>query len=108
MTGELYNDTVDRLPELEEIYAAASKDTSGRTIVKAVNLTGDDREVYIDIEGTEKKKVTIHSLSDCALSAENTFEQSDRIRPETVESALAENEYVLKVKPHSVNVLVFE
>lgn len=108
VNGELYNDTVDRLPELEEIYAAASKDTSGRTIVKAVNLTGDDREVYIDIEGTEKKKVTIHSLSDCALSAENTFEQSDRIRPETVESALAENEYVLKVKPHSVNVLVFE
>lgn len=108
VNGELYNDTVDRLPELEEIYAAASKDTSGRTIVKAVNLTGDDREVYINIEGTEKKKVTIHSLSDCALSAENTFEQSDRIRPETVESALAENEYVLKVKPHSVNVLVFE
>lgn len=108
VNGELYNDTVDRLPELEEIYAAASKDTSGRTIVKAVNLTGDDREVYIDIEGTEKKKVTIHSLSDCALSAENTFEQPDRIRPETVESALAKNEYVLKVKPHSVNVLVFE
>lgn len=108
VNGELYNDTVDRLPELEEIYAAASKDASGRTIVKAVNLTGDDREVYIDIEGTEKKKVTIHSLSDCALSAENTLEQPDRIRPETVESVLAENEYVLKVKPHSVNVLVFE
>lgn len=108
VNGELYNDTVDRLPELEEIYAAASKDASGRTIVKAVNLTGDDREVHIDIEGTEKKKVTIHSLSDCRLSAENTFEQPEMIRPETVESVLAKNEYVLKVKPHSVNLLIFE
>ena len=108
VNGELRNDTVDRLPELEELYAAASKDGCGRTIVKLVNLTGDEKNTVVDIEGDKKSSVTIHSLSDCAFSAENTFEQPDMIKPAVKNDEVVKNEYLYNVKPHSVNVLIFE
>lgn len=108
VNGELRNDTVDRLPELEELYAAALKDGCGRTIVKLVNLTGDEKNTVVDIEGGKKSSVTIHSLSDCAFSAENTFEQPDMIKPAVKKDKVVKNEYLYNVKPHSVNVLIFE
>ena len=108
VNGELYNDTVDRLPELEEIYLAASKDAFGKTVVKLVNLTGDDKNIAINIEGSAKSTVTVHSLSDCAFSAENTFEEPDKVSPAVAKDKIAQNEYIYNVKPHSVNVLVFE
>lgn len=108
VNGELYNDTVDRLPELEEIYVAASKDNGGRTIVKLVNLTGYEKNVAINIEGRDKSSVTVHNLSDCAFSAENTFEEPDKVCPAVKKEKITQNEYIYNVKPHSVNVLAFE
>lgn len=104
----LFNDTVDRLPELEELYVCASKDMDGRTIVKAVNLTGDEKQINISIVGADKKKLTAYRLADCALTAENTFEQPDLVTPDENEYSINKNECEYNVKPHSVNVLVFE
>ena len=108
VNGVLYNDTVDRLPELEELYVAASKDTQGRTIVKAVNLTGEARKVSVNIDGAPKNKVTVHRLAGCALTAENTFEQPELVAPVSEELAVNDNACDYSVEPHSVNILVFE
>ena len=108
MNGVLYNDTVDRLPELEELYVAASKDTQGRTIVKAVNLTGEARKVSVNIDGAPKNKVTVHRLAGCALTAENTFEQPELVAPVSEELAVNDNACDYSAEPHSVNILVFE
>ncbi len=106
--GILYNDTVDRLPQLEEIYVCASKDMNGRTIVKAVNLTGEEKNTVISIAGAYKSRLTVYQLSDCALTKENTFEQPDTIEPKKSVYQVENNEYQYIVKPHSVNILVFE
>ena len=106
--GILYNDTVDRLPQLEEIYVCASKDMNGRTIVKAVNLTGEEKNTVISIAGAYKSLLTVYQLSDCALTEENTFEQPDTIEPKKSVYQVENNEYQYIVKPHSVNILVFE
>lgn len=106
--GILYNDTVDRLPQLEEIYVCASKDMNGRTIVKAVNLTGEEKNTVISIAGAYKSRLTVYQLSDCALTQENTFEQPDTIEPKKSVYQVENNEYQYIVKPHSVNILVFE
>ena len=106
--GILYNDTVDRLPQLEEIYVCASKDMNGRTIVKAVNLTGEEKNTVISIAGAYKSRLTVYQLSDCALTEENTFEQPDTIEPKKSVYQVENNEYQYIVKPHSVNILVFE
>lgn len=106
--GILYNDTVDRLPQLEEIYVCASKDMNGRTIVKAVNLTGEEKNTVISIAGAYKSHLTVYQLSDCALTEENTFEQPDTIEPKKSVYQVENNEYQYIVKPHSVNILVFE
>ncbi len=106
--GILYNDTVDRLPQLEEIYVCASKDMNGRTIVKAVNLTGEEKNTVISIAGAYKSLLTVYQLSDCALTQENTFEQPDTIEPKKSVYQVENNEYQYIVKPHSVNILVFE
>lgn len=106
--GILYNDTVDRLPQLEEIYVCASKDMNGRTIVKAVNLTGEEKNTVISIAGAYKSRLTVYQLSDCALTQENTFEQPDTIEPKKSVHQVENNEYQYIVKPHSVNILVFE
>ena len=106
--GILYNDTVDRLPQLEEIYVCASKDMNGRTIVKAVNLTGEEKNTVISIAGAYKSRLTVYQLSDCVLTQENTFEQPDTIEPKKSVYQVENNEYQYIVKPHSVNILVFE
>lgn len=111
VNGEKYNDTVYRLPELEELYLTASKDEkTGTTIVKAVNLTGEEKQTQIAIQGTEKME--IHSICLCGygLTEENTFETPDRIVPAEKTEQLknsAQNEVEYTFAPHSFTVLVF-
>lgn len=108
VNGELYNDTIDRLPELEELYVAASTEGE-KTIVKVVNLTGDEKETELVLEGAAKTKVTITSLSGYALTAENTFAQPDFIMPQVcTEAVQSQRAYPYTFPAHSVTVLVFE
>lgn len=109
VNGEPFNDTVYRLPELEELYVAASKDEdSGRTIVKAVNLTGEEKRVLVRLDGEPKKTAKAICLKGHSLGEENTFEEPDKITPveEDVEVSGNEAEYVFG--PHSFVVLLFE
>ena len=108
VNGEKYNDTIYRLPQLEELYVAASKDTdSGRTILKAVNLTGEAKRVLVCLDGDAKKQARAVCLKGHGLGDENTFEEPDKITPsqEMVEICGNEAEYVFA--PHSFTVLIF-
>ncbi len=106
VNDELYNDVTDRLPELEELYVTASAEED-KTILKVVNLTGEEKETAIDLNGGKKTRVQITSLHDYALTAENTFEQPQNIVP-TVDTQEYCDGYHYIFAPHSVTVMVFE
>lgn len=108
VNGALYNDTVDALPQLEELYVTASADqTCGRTILKAVNLTGEEKEVRILLEGSEKKCVKVSGLRGYGLGDTNTFEEPEHIVPKEEWLPVTENALSYTFAPHSVTVLSF-
>lgn len=109
VNGVLYNDTVDRLPELEELYVTASVDAeNGKTYLKAVNLTGEEKKVKVVLTGAEKKKMIAATLAADSLSAENTFERPDAVVPRTEEMEVSGNDLEYVFPKHSMTVLAFE
>ncbi len=109
VNGEMYNDTTDRLPELEELYVAASIDRgTGETIVKVVNLTGEDKNVEIVLDGDAKTMAEVTALEGYELSAENTFEKPDYIGLLKETRPVKDNKLAHLFEAHSVNVIVFK
>ncbi|MBQ7919500.1 MAG: alpha-L-arabinofuranosidase [Lachnospiraceae bacterium] len=108
VNGENYNDVTDRLPEIEELYVTASVDKEqGTTIVKAVNLTGEEKNVLLSLDGGEKKQAEITSLAGCALDAVNTLDEPDNITTKKLHMTLIGNQLTYTFPPHSVTVMVF-
>lgn len=108
VNGELYNDTVDRLPELEELYVAASVDRNcDRTILKVVNLTGEDKKVKISLDGAAKNSVTVTCLKGHGLDETNSFENPDNIIPQTERFPVNGNILPYVFAPHSLTVFSF-
>ncbi|MCM1188008.1 MAG: alpha-L-arabinofuranosidase [bacterium] len=112
INGELYNDVKDRLPELEELYVTASAESGeeggeDRTVLKAVNLTGEEKKVRIVLKGKERKSAKASCLKGHGLGDTNTFEEPERIRPVEEELSLEGNELVYDFAPHSVTVFSF-
>lgn len=102
----LWNDTVDRLPELEELYISASIDKQcDRTKLKVVNLTGEEKRVKVVLKGPIRQQVQITSLTADSLTAENTFENPDRVAPITSERKMIDNQLEYTFPAHSVTVL---
>lgn len=109
VNGVMWNDTVDRLPEIEELYVTTSVDEkTGETILKAVNLTGEEKNVKIALEGAEKSEAKIIDFSGYELSAENTFEEPDKVKPREKNVKVSDNELVYDFPAHSVTVIVFK
>lgn len=109
INGEPWNDTVDRQPELEELYIAASVDSScEKTWLKAVNLTGEDKTVKINLTGPAKNTAVITSLTADSLAAENTFERPDRAAPVADEKEVEGNQLEYTFPAHSLTVLEYE
>ena len=112
VNGERHNNTVNALPEIEELYLCASTETqeSGamRTIVKAVNLTGEEKETTLVLEGGKKTRLVVTQLSGHGLTAENTFEAPENIVPVCLEQKVEENRTVYRFPAHSVTILSFE
>lgn len=109
VNGEVYNDVTYRLPELEELYVAASTDSAtGETIVKVVNLTGEDKNVEIVLDGDMKTTAEVVALRGYELSAENTFEKPDNVALLKEERPVKDNKLTHTFEAHSVNVIVFK
>lgn len=108
VNGENYNDVTDRMPELEELYVTASVDKAeGTTILKAVNLTGEEKCVELTLEGAEKKLAEVTSLAGFALDAVNTLDEPDRVAPVKETLTVSDNKLKYSFPAHSVTVLVF-
>ena len=108
VNGEIYNDVVDHLPELEELYVTASVDKKqGTTILKAVNLTGEVKEVVLTLDGAEKKQAEIISLAGYSLDAVNTLDEPDKVKTVKSDTVLEDNQLHYTFPPHSVTVMVF-
>ena len=87
---------------------AASKDgESGRTIVKAVNLTGEAKRVLVRLDGDAKRKARAVCLKGHGLGEENTFEEPDKIVPVEEVLAISGNEAEYVFEAHSFTVLEF-
>jgi len=112
VNGELYNNTVNAMPELEELYLAASTETlpdgTKRTIVKAVNLTGEEKETELLLLGENKTRAVITELSGHSLTAENTLEAPERIVPVQYEKEVNGNKMLHRFPKHSVTIVSFE
>ncbi len=107
--GQPCNHVVDHLPELEELYITASIDRNdGRTIVKVVNLTGDDKETKITLCGIQKHQVEIQTLSGYGLSDKNTFGDPEHIVPRTEWQDVRDNMLNYVFKSHSLTIFSFE
>ena len=108
VNGMLYNDCTDRLPQLEELYIAASVEKqSDRTILKVVNLTGEAKDVQILLEGSSKRCVDVYYLQNYGLDETNTFENSERIVPQHEEMAVVRNTLEYRFEPHSLTIFSF-
>lgn len=106
VNGELYNDTAYQIPEIEDLYICASEDDN-KTYTKIVNLTGDSKEVRINLDGCERTEVSITRLYDTELTAMNTFDNKELIRPQLVRKPVINNAVIYEVPAHSVNVFAF-
>ena len=111
VNGELYNRTENAMPQLEELYVCASRRVENgneQTIVKVVNLTGEEKETTVKLEGTAKESVTVTELSGQGLTDENSFEEPDKVVPAMQTTKVEDNSFCYRFKKHSVTVLVFE
>lgn len=110
VNGALWNDTVNRLPELEELYISASVEESpegSRTIVKAVNLTGEAKTTAVCLEGATKTVADITELSGHGLTEENSLDVPDKVAPKETTAEVEDNTLQYTFPPHSVTVLSF-
>lgn len=109
INGVMWNDTTDRLPELEELYVTSSVDeTTGETIMKVVNLTGDEKNVKLELDGDEKTSACVTVLAGYELGDENSFDEPDKIKPVEKQVSVENNELQYVFEPHSVTVLRFK
>lgn len=108
VNGVNYNDVTDHLPELEELYVTAGVDKDlGTTILKAVNLTGEEKEVLLTLEGEQKERAEITYLAGYGLDAVNTLDEPDRIKEKKASLTVADNQLLYSFPPHSVTVMEF-
>lgn len=108
VNGVLYNDTIDRLPEIEELYITTSIDqNTKKTYLKVVNLTGDAKEVQIELIGATKTQAHITTLQDCALTAVNRIGEKEDVTPTVCDAKVMNNCLLFTFKPHSVTVMEY-
>lgn len=100
---------VDLKPVLvEPLYTSASVKNDGTVILKAVNLLDSEKETTVRLYGMERKKKTgkLIRMAGYRLDDENSFEEPEKVAPKTQDFVLEEEETVLKIPAHSVNIFV--
>ena len=76
--------------------------------MKAVNLTGEEKEAELQLFGEEKSKLTVEQLAGHALTAENTFSNPDNVTVKLFEEEIKGNRLTCCFPKHSVTILSFE
>lgn len=104
VNGTLMNDTVDRLPEMEELYLSASKDSEDNIYIKAVNLQNEEVTVNISIPGARLKKA-VGEVFTGELTAENTFDDMGTVVPQHFGRIASDDGFEYTFKPRSVTAM---
>lgn len=106
--GELYMDTTDSPPIIEELYYTASTENStGDIIVKAVNVQNDDVEVVVNITGLEKclSIAEIDSIAGYSLDERNSYENPTKITSKKTCIELSEHQFPYVFPARSVTIM---
>ena len=94
----------DKLPA---VSASASKDANGVIHVSLVNIDSQKpQDISIEFRGSKLNSVTGRILTSAKLQDFNSFENSNKVKPEAFKGAtLSSNNLKVKLPPHSVVVL---
>ncbi|MFM9836936.1 MAG: alpha-N-arabinofuranosidase [Cyclobacteriaceae bacterium] len=91
---------------LPAISASASRDPKGITHISLVNIDAKNtQEVAIDLQSAKFTSVTGRILTSQKIQDHNTFENSDKIKPEVFKVTSVSSILKLKLPPFSVVVL---
>jgi alpha-N-arabinofuranosidase len=92
---------------LPAVSVTASRDKGGKVHISLVNIhPEEDAEVTLQIRGMDAGSVTGRILTAGELDAHNTFEEPDRVHPDTFNGAkLRKGEVTLTLPARSVVVL---
>ena len=93
--------------KLPAVSASASKDSAGLTHISLTNISAKEPQtISINIQGKKYIKVSGRILTSEKLQDHNTFENPDKIKPETFNGAVLKgNQLNVKLPPFSVVVL---
>jgi len=93
--------------KLPAVSASASVDSTGAVHISLANINASKEEaVSIKVEGNKYKKISGTILTSPKLQDHNTFENPDKIKPQTFSEATLNSDLIkLKIPPFSVIVL---
>ena len=93
--------------KLPAVSASASVDATGAVHISLANINASKEEtVSIKVEGNKYKKISGTILTSPKLQDHNTFENPDKIKPETFSGASLKDDLIkLIIPPFSVIVL---
>ncbi len=100
VNGEMMNNTVDRLPELEELYVSASRDKDGNLYLKCVNMTGEDKRVMTELKGYSGS-VAYGTMLKGGFTDENTFEE-EKVKPQSFTITVGDEGFMHSFPAHSI------
>lgn len=104
--GEMYHSYTEPETLIEPLYHCASTEKDGRVYVKAVNVKAEPVKADFSLDGAKTKfrQAVWHLLASDDLQAENTFEEPERITPESRTLDIQDNAWSVELPPQSVSV----
>lgn len=105
--GELCIDIEAKPVMTEALYITAARDYNQDILVKAVNLSKENRTVKLTLEGLEDKNhsLTVHIMKGWKEQEENSFEEPDKISPSTETAEFQGTEFTRDFPAQSITVL---
>jgi alpha-N-arabinofuranosidase len=93
--------------KLPAVSASASMDSTGAVHISLANINASKEEsISIKVEGSRYKKISGRILTSPKLQDHNTFENPDKIKPQTFSGASLKGDLIkLRIPPFSVIVL---
>ena len=101
----IHEHTLGAIPHITAVCTVDKK--KKQLITKLVNFSENEVNVHITADADMKKTAEITTLTADSYFAKNTFENKDAVVPYT-ETIAASADYVVTIKPRSVNVIVHE
>lgn len=105
--GKPYHDIEARPVYVDALYLSAGEDENGDVLVKAVNLSNQDRKTVLSLQGLEEKRRSVEAavMQGWQRKEENSFEEPEKISPRTEKAEFEGTELAWNFPGESVTVL---